>query len=499
MNQLLEKFQAHLNICRQYEQVLSLLYWDLQTICPKNGVDGKVNAISYFSGEIFRLSTSKEYGEMLEALSRPEVFDTLDEAMQVTVKRYTKNYRRFCRIPEDFYTEFAAVRARSEKAWEEAKTKKDFAVFAPHLEKVIEMTIQSLQYEEPDKDPYEVLLEDHEAGMDSASIDKLFEELKEGLVPLLGQITAAPRPDTSALAGRYDIQAQKQVERLLLEYIGFDFESGTTGETEHPFTTGIGPNDIRVTNHFSEEDPINAMFSAIHEGGHGIFEQNVAPELLNTAAGEINLMGLHESQSRFFENILGRRKSFWVPIYDKIGAYLPQFKEIDLDTFYAAINDVHASMIRTDADEVTYCLHIILRYEMERAIFYDKVPVDKLPTLWNDKMEALLGIRPSNDAEGILQDTHWAGGMFGYFPSYLLGSIYDGMLLQQLQKDLGDIDALLARGEILQITRWLNKNIHRNGSLYTSREVLGRLCGCEISAKPLLDYFTKKYTEIYHL
>ena len=333
--------------------------------------------------------------------------------------------------------------------------------------------------------------------MDSVTIDGIFAELKEGLIPLLDKIRAAGRPDLSALEGTYDIDAQKKVQNLLLSYIGFDFDAGGTAESAHPFTTTLCRGDIRVTNHYHETNPISSIFSAIHEGGHAIFEQNIDSSLADTAAETVNLMGLHESQSRFYENILGRRPAFWIPIYGKLGGLLPQFKEVPFDTFCRAINDVHPSYIRTEADEVTYCLHIILRYEMEKAIFRDQVPTDQLPALWNDKMEALLGIRPGNDAEGILQDMHWSDGSFGYFPSYLLGSVYDGMFLNQLEKELGNTDTILEEGRILEITAWLKEKIHRYGSMYNSREVIQRVCGCEISARPLLDYLQKKYSRIY--
>lgn len=493
MKQTLENFQEYLKKIRQYDQAANLLYWDLKTMAPSKGVEQKIEALSFFSTESFRLNTAPEYGEMLTTLSLPENFAQLSPAMQVTVKRYLKAYRRFTRIPQEFYTEYVDASARSQRAWEEAKRAGDFSLFAPHLEKMISMTRQYVEYEEPGKDPYEVMLEDHEEGMDKAAIDRIFAELKEGLVPLLQKIREAPRPDLSALQGHYDIDAQKKVQNMLLSYIGFDFDAGATGESEHPFTMGLCTGDIRITNHYLEDQPISSMFSAIHEGGHAIFEQNVDPAYADTAVAEINLMGLHESQSRFFENILGRRRSFWVPIYDKLGELLPRFQEIPLDTFCQAINDVHPSMIRTEADEVTYCLHIILRYEVEKAIFYDKVPVSELPALWNDKMEELLGIRPANDAEGILQDMHWSDGSFGYFPSYLLGSVYDGMFLRQLEKELGDVDTILAQGRIREITGWLKEKIHQHGSLYNSREVLERVCGCEVTAKPLLDYFTEKY------
>lgn len=497
MNEAVTKLKDYMNKFQQYQTVENLLYWDLSTMTPENGVESKASAIGYFSTEAFRLSTSKEYGALLKELSTPDQFEQLDDALKVTVRREMRDYRRFCRVPEDFYTEYVTLKARSQKAWENAKQANDYSIYAPYLDKIISMTKQYVHYMEPEQPPYEVLLDMFEEGIDSQTIDRLFDELKTGLQPLLNKIRNAKQPDLSAMEGIYDIHAQKEVQDMLLSYIGFDFTQGATAESEHPFTSEIGSGDVRITNHFKEHDPLAAIFSAIHEGGHAIFGQNIDPSYENTAVMQVDMMGLHESQSRFYENILGRNPNFWTPIYSKLGELLPKFKEIPFDTFCQAINYVQPSMIRIDADEVTYCLHIILRYEIERAIFNDEVTTEELPELWNNKMEELLEIRPSSDAEGILQDTHWSDGSFGYFPSYLLGSVYDGMFLQQIEKELGDIDELLAQGKILEITKWLNTNIHQYGSLYTSRKVINRLCGQEITAKPLLDYFNKKYAKIY--
>ena len=267
----------------------------------------------------------------------------------------------------------------------------------------------------------------------------------------------------------------------------------------HPFTMGFGPKDVRVTNHYRKGMPIDAMFSIIHEGGHGLFEQGIAEKFEKTDAANINFMGLHESQSRFYENILGRNINFWKPIYGKLQELLPQFKNITLEQFEREINRVVPSFIRTEADEVTYSIHIILRYEMEKAIFRDGLTAEQLPEIWNQKMTEMLGICPRNDAEGILQDTHWAGGMMGYFPSYALGSIYDGMFLEKITEELGDIDTILAEGRIQEITAWLKENIHQYGSLYNSKQVIERICGKEISAQPLLKHFTEKYSRLYKL
>ncbi|MCD7867873.1 MAG: carboxypeptidase M32 [Clostridiales bacterium] len=497
MKNTLEEFKDYLHRMRQYDHVLTLLHWDLSTLAPEKGVEAHMNAINYFSTEQFRLSTAEEYGKMLRELSAPELFDSLDEAMQLTVKRGRRDYERFKRIPEEFYSSYTEVKARSERAWEKAKRASDFSVFAPHLEKVISMTKDFVRYMEPEADPYEVLLDMYEEGMDSKVIDRVFGELKEGLLPLLKKIGESPRPDLSALERKYDIAAQKKVQSMLLEYIGFDKDAGAMAESEHPFTTEFCIGDVRVTNHYKEEDPISAIFSAIHEGGHAIFGQGIDPVYQDTAVERVDMMGLHESQSRFYENILGRRRSFWVPIYRKLGELLPKFQEIPLDTFVQAINAVQPSMIRTEADEVTYCLHIILRYEMEKEIFRGDVSVDQLPGLWNDKMEELLGIRPRNDGEGILQDMHWSDGSFGYFPSYLLGSMYDGMFLEALEKEKGSVDTILEEGRIGEITAWLHENIHRHGSRYTSAQVLQRVCGQELTARPLLNYFYEKYAAVY--
>ena len=490
---LIEQFQNYQKKIQQYELASSLLHWDLSTASPKKGKERKVESIGFFSSESFRLKTAQEYGNMLASLSSPDQFSLLEPAMQVTVRRCSKDFLRFARVPQDFYTEMVTTTARSNTVWEEAKQKKDYALFAPWLDKVISMKKQYLHYIEPDRDPYQVLLEDYEEGMDMATVDSLFAELKEGLIPLIDHIKTLPHPDFTPLETFCPVEWQRKVQDMLLNYIGFDFEGGAVAESAHPFTSKLCFGDVRLTNDYDEYNPLSAMFSAIHEGGHGIFLQNISPAYTDTAAADITLMGLHESQSRFLENILGRNINFWKPVYEKLQELLPPFREIPLQLFAQAINYVHPSMIRVDADEVTYCLHIILRYELEKVIFYENVTADRLPSLWNEKMEELLGIRPADDGEGILQDMHWANGMFGYFPTYLLGSIYDGMFLQQARKELGNLDILLAEGRILEIVKWLNEKVHQYGSLYTGREVINRVCGQDVSAKPLLDYFASKY------
>lgn len=499
MSRLFDDFRQYLTKMQQYEHVINLLYWDMKTKAPKLGQAAHIEATTFFSAENFALSTAEELGDMLDRLAEPQEYDALDGTWQFIVRRMKRDFDRNRRIPADVYEAFVRAQAESGAAWEEAKRSSDFSIYAPHLRKMIEMRKEITGYTDPGKELYDAMLDEFEEGMDSATIDRLFGDLKQELIPLVQKIIAKSRPEDPRFHAYSDPDAQKKVQWMLLDYIGFRRDAGAVDETEHPFTTSFSSKDVRVTNHYHEHDPLSAIFSAIHEGGHGIFDQNVNPDYDKTVAGSCGYMGIHESQSRFYENILGRNKNFWIPIYEKLGELLPQFREISLDDFYRGINHVRNSYIRTEADELTYCFHIILRYEMEQAIFRGQVPVEELPALWNQKMKDYLQITPENDSQGILQDVHWSDASFGYFPSYLLGSIYDGMFLDTIEQELGPVDGLLAAGRISEITKWLNEKIHWYGNTRTPKEVIEAVCGREVSAEPLIRHFKKKYGEIYGL
>jgi carboxypeptidase Taq len=499
VSETFEKLKEYLEKIQQYGQAATLLFWDMDTGMPKEGFAGHSQALTYFSTEQFKLSTAPELKEYLAILNTPEEFSALDSDWQFIVKRMQRELLLDEQIPVDFYSSYVQAQTDAGKAWEEAKKNADFSIFQPHLATMIEMTKQMMAYRYPDKEIYDALLNQYEEGMDSATIDRLFEELKAGLIPLIDKILSAKQPDDSKFHRHFDIDSQKKVQKLLLDYIGFSWDKGTVGESEHPYTLNFCSKDVRITNHFHEDDVLSAMFSAIHEGGHAIFEQNVNPKLDHTVAGSCCYMGLHESQSRFYENVLARNENFWIPIYEKIQELLPGLSDVSCEEFVREVNHVRNSYIRTEADEVTYCFHIIIRYEIEKAIFRDGVSVEELPKLWNAKMQEYLKITPRNDAEGILQDMHWSDGSFGYFPTYLLGSIYDGMFLDALEQDLGPVDIILKEGRIREITEWLNRKIHVYGSTRLPKDVIEAVCGREVSAEPLLRYFTEKYTRIYEL
>ena len=493
MSKKLEDLKQYLEKMNRFGHVVTLLQWDMRTGMPKGGFEKHADAVAYFSTEQFQMSVAEELGNLLDALMVPAEFDALDDTWKFIVKKMKRDFDKDKQIPTEVFERYVRVLAEAEHFWEEAKNKSDYSIFAPKLKKIIELTKEITGYTDPGKDIYDALLDQYEEGMDSATIDRIFGELKEELVPLIAEVTAKEQPENPELHDSFDVDAQEKVQKLLLDYIGFSWEKGAVGRTEHPFTLNFSSNDVRVTNHYYENKPISSIFSAIHEGGHAIFEQNVNPEYNGTVAGNCHYMGIHESQSRFYENMLGRNKNFWIPIYDKLGEILPQFKEITLDEFYREINRVENSFIRTEADELTYGIHVILRYEIEKAIFRDNVDVNDLPALWNQKMQEYLGITPKNDTEGILQDVHWSGGSFGYFPSYLLGNVYDGMLREQVEKELGSIDTILAEGRILEITKWLNEKIHKYGSIRLPKDTLMEVCGREVTAQPLIKYFKEKY------
>lgn len=499
MSRLFDNFRSYLDEMNQYEHVANLLYWDMKTKAPKLGWAAHIDALTEFSSRRFAMATSEELGRMLDALTKPEEWESLNAAWRFIVKRMKRDFDRDRRIPPEVFEAYIRQQAESGNAWEEAKNASDFSIFAPHLEKMIDMTRELAGYTDPGRDVYDALLDQYEEGMDSAVIDRLFGELKAELIPLTERILAAAQPDDAPFHAYCDPDAQKKVQKMLLDYIGFSWEAGAAGESEHPFTTNFSSKDVRVTNHFYENMPLSAIFSAIHEGGHAVFEQNVNPAYDNTAAGSCSHMGIHESQSRFYENVLGRSREFWLPVYGKLQELLPTFRDISLDDFYREINHVRNSPIRTEADEVTYCFHIILRYELEKAIFRDGVRAEELPALWNRKMEEYLHITPVNDAEGILQDMHWSDGSFGYFPSYLLGSIYDGMFLEKMEEELGEAGSLLAAGKIGEITKWLNEKIHWYGSTRTPKEVIREVCQREVSAEPFARYLKEKYRKVYQL
>ena len=484
----LDKLLKYLKKIGELNYLVTTLRWEMDTVAPMKSFDYLINTSTNLEMEAFHLSTSEEYIKLIENLINSDEYKKLSDEEKIYIKELKENDYKFKKVPKDFYEDFCNLKSNSLNAWVSAKENDDYELFKPYLKKIIEYTKKYYKYMYQDTtNLYDCMLNDYETGIKSDFIDKLFSKLKKELIPIIKNLKNNDKvKPVMHLSDSEFISFAK----FLLDYIGFDNTRGTLGIYTHGYTIKLNNNDERIT--FSNRDnPIDSISTIVHEGGHGIFDQNIGDNLSKYDTYEVNKYALHESQSRFYENILGRRKSFFVPIYEEIKKILNI--NMSIDEFVSYFNIAKPSLVRTEADELTYCMHIIIRYEIERDIFNGDIDLDKLPEIWNNKYQEYFGISSKNYKEGILQDMHWSDGSFGYFPSYLLGSIFDGMLLELVNEKVGNIDDLLENGRIKDITKFLNKNIHKYGGSFNVNEVANRLCGKDLDIKPLVKYFKDKY------
>lgn len=470
------------------ECLLNILVWDLRMDTPKEAKDYVISLESKLEEQIFALKTSKDYEKILIDCINSDSFKKIDDAEQRYIKNLLKQFYIDTKVPQDFYAKYVGLCSKSTSVWEEAKENNDYELFKPYLSDVIDMTKKYYSYIDSTKNLYDVMLEQYEVGMTSEVIDELFDELKEYLIPLIKKVKTT---DNNIIKRDYSDNDLIECAKYLLEYIGFDMKKGCLGIYPHGFTGKVSSNDVRIA--FSKVDnPIDFVTTIIHEGGHGILEQNISNNLSRYENNCIeNLYGFHESQSRFYENILGKNINFWYPIYDDVKERLKL--DMDIEEFVRELNKVKLGTVRTVADELTYCLHIIIRYEIERELFKGNIDVDDLPNIWNEKVKEYLGLEVLTDKEGLMQDIHWSEGAFGYFPSYLLGTIYDGMFIEYIEENLGSINEILKNGKVKDITNFLIDKIYKNGGAYSTKEIFERLCNKKISVKPIIKYFDNKY------
>ena len=498
--QKLKKFKEYINKINQYEQAANVLQWDMQTCMPYNGGDTNTEVLTMLSSKSFELSVSDEMKNFLDNLTKPEIFNNLDSISKKMISECKKQYDDNKNIPPNLYSKYIQVVSQSEQTWQKAKLDNDFKTMAPYLKEIIDLTKEMYSYSKPNVDTYNALLDDYEKGITDIQLDSIFKELKDGTIPLIEAISKKEPVNQHIFKGHYPIHLQEKISNYFLNVIDFDFKSGCLAESEHPFTTNINsPYDIRITTNYDINDIRNSLFSVLHEGGHGLYEQHIDPNLIGTRLNTGTSMGIHESQSRFYENIIGRNLSFWKKHYNKIGEILPSYSCISLDKFYKGINAVEPYLIRIDADELTYNLHVIIRFELEKALFSGNLEVKDLSTAWNDKMKEYLSIIPKDDTTGVLQDCHWYSGLFGYFPSYSLGNIYSGQFLNQIEKELGPIDCLIEDDRLVDINNWLKVNIHQYGLMKSPTEIINDSCNSGIDTKPIIKYYTNKYSNIYNL
>ncbi|MDQ0245326.1 carboxypeptidase Taq [Bacillus fengqiuensis] len=496
-----KQFMDYVKKMTAYNEAIGVMFWDLRTGAPKKGVEQRSEVIGMLSSEVFNMSTSEEMAAFLTELNTEEAKGHTSELTKKMLAECQKEYDRNKKIPAAEYKEYIILSSKSESAWEEAKERSDFAMFQPYLEQIVEYKKKFVEYWGYEGNKYNTLLDMYEPGVTVEVIDRVFEQLRERIVPLVQQIANSPnKPDISFLYRSFPKEQQREFSRAILKELGYDFQAGRLDETVHPFATGLNPGDVRITTKYDESDFRTAIFGTIHECGHALYEQNISKALIGTNLCDGTSMGIHESQSLFFEKFIGKNYSFWKRNYDVLKQYTPgQFDNVSLDDFYRAVNESKPSLIRIEADELTYPLHIMIRYEIEKGLINGEMEVKDLPQIWNDKYEEYLGIRPESDAEGVLQDVHWSGGDFGYFPSYALGYMYAAQLKQAILKDLPDFDQLIEQGKVDEIRQWLTYHIHQYGKTKQPLEILQDVTGEGLNAQYLIDYLEEKYRRIYQI
>ncbi|MBA2939998.1 carboxypeptidase M32 [Paenibacillus sp. CGMCC 1.16610] len=495
----LESFKAYVRKMKQYEEAIALIYWDMRTGAPKKGIGTRSEVVGELSTEVFRMSTSDEMGEYVAFFTQPAELEQLDAISRKMVEECKKEYDRSKKIPAEKYQAYVVLTSQAESAWEDAKHNSDWDSFQPYLEKIVATTQEFIELWGYEGHKYNTLLDMYEPGMTVEKLDEVFGALREKAVPLLQRIQASPnQPDRSFLDQQFEISKQKQFSLSILKQMQYDFEAGRLDETVHPFATALNPGDVRITTRYLPNDITSALFGTIHEGGHALYEQNISDDLVGTNLCTGTSMGIHESQSRFWENVIGRSKAFWDRYYGELQTtFSPQIDQVDVDTFYKAINHIEPSLIRIEADELTYNLHIMIRYELEKGLFNGTIAVADLPAAWNAKYEEYLGVTPANDGEGVLQDVHWSGGSFGYFPSYALGNMYAAQFTQTLRKELPAFESLIAEGNLAPIKEWLTEKVYKHGKLLTPNEIIRQVTGEELNPEYLVQYLEEKYKSVY--
>ena len=497
VEQAVAALKKHQATMAAYHHALGVMYLDATTAAPSDTWEGRGKTMEIMSQITYDLSSDPKNGELLSYLEAN--LDALDEQTKREVEVLRKGYDQIHRIPAEEYVAYSVVTNDAQAVWTKAKNENDFAAFAPYLEKIVDYNRKFAGYYNADMAPYDALLNEYEEGLNTATLDAFFAQLREAIVPLIAKVQEAQQIEDSFLFKHYPVEVQRKFSDYLMEVLGMDRSHSAIAETEHPYTTGFNNKDVRITTHYHEDNLVSSMFSVIHEGGHALYELGADEKYNYTClAGGVS-MGFHESQSRFYENIIGRSRPFVQAIFPKVKEFFPeQLEGVDAEMFYRAINKAEPSLIRTEADELTYCLHVMVRYEIEKQMIGGTLAIQDVPAEWKRLYKEYLGVDVPNDKEGCLQDSHWSGGMLGYFPSYALGNAYGPQILMNMEADLGDIWGDVAKGDLSKVTGWLRENIHRHASFIKPGQLFKQVCGT-FDAKYYTDYLTRKFTELYNL
>jgi carboxypeptidase Taq len=485
--------------CRLLGSCANVLAWDERTYMPRQGSAHRAEQMALLARMTHELLTAPEIGQLLAEVEGSPPTQEKDAVPAVNVREIRRSYDRAVKLPKELVEEIARVTTRAQQVWQEARQANDFVAFRPWLEKVVQLKRQEADALGYAHVPYDALLDEYEPGATAEEITRVFAELRAALVPLVGAILASgKKPPREILEREYPVRQQEEFGRAAAAAIGFNFDAGRLDVTTHPFCEGMGPGDCRITTRYAQRHFNDAFFGILHEAGHGIYEQGLDPGHFGTPMGTAVSLGIHESQSRFWENQVGRSRVFWEHFFPKAQQTFPEaLRDVSLDAFVFAINDVRPSFIRVEADEATYNMHIILRFELEQALLSGDLKPADVPGAWKEKFQQSFQLTPPTDALGCLQDIHWSMGGLGYFPTYTLGNLYAAQFMDQARKDLGDLDADFRRGEFGRLKGWLNEKIHRPGQRYRAAELCRRVTGKPLSHQPLLTYLRNKYAPLY--
>lgn len=468
---------------------------------PTGGNEHRANQLSLLAGVAHEWSTLPKIGELLDQLGDSELTDAADSDTAVNIREIRRTYDRSRKLPQRLVEEISRVTALAQHHWAEARSNSDFRAFAPWLEQIITLKREeaaAVGFAEGGE-PYDALLDEYEPGASSADVAAVFDALRQEVVPLLDAIKGARNvPSRALLSQHFPAAQQAMLGREAAAAIGFDFRKGRLDVTTHPFCSGFGPGDCRLTTRYDESFFSSAFFGTLHESGHGMYEQGLREDAFGTPLGSSVSLGIHESQSRMWENLVGRSRAFWQHFYPRAQQLFPDaLSSSSLDDFYFAINAVSPSFIRVEADEVTYNLHIMLRFDLERDLISGKLKPNDVPEAWNSRFTSDFGITPANDTEGCLQDIHWSAGLLGYFPTYALGNMYASQFYAAAEAELGDLQQMFAKGEFMPLLDWLREHIHHHGQRFTASRLVEVVTGMSLSNKPLMQQLNARFRPLY--
>jgi carboxypeptidase Taq len=499
MKSALDKFREQWSRISILDQTISILSWDMETYMPEDGVKARSEQLALLSELAHQWLVSDDTARLLEKAEREaaggEYFS--DQVSMLRVARRT--YDQKVKIPQKLVSRLARTTTKANSIWMKARKKSDFSAFAPILAELVDINREQAELLGYAEHRYDALLDLYEPDLKTSDVDALFTELKKDLIPLAKEITGREtRLEAGFLDQKFDAARQEIFGLRVLQDMQYDFRRGRQDRSAHPFTTSFTPYDVRITTRFDENDLLSALFSTIHEGGHALYDQGLPVELVNTPLCQPISLGLHESQSRLWENIIGRSRGFWKHYLPVLKKHFPgQLDDIDLEQFYRIVNRVSPGFIRVESDELTYNLHIFIRFEMEKELLAETLKVEDIPDLWNEKYREYLGITPPDDARGCLQDIHWAHGSIGYFPTYTIGNLLSAQLYNKALEAYPSIPSEIEQGNVTTLFKWLRENIHRHGSRYTLSELVRAVTGGEVQVRPFIAYLKDKFIDIY--